>query len=450
MNNISEQTICALSTGGSQSAIAIIRLSGPDAINICNSIFSKNIINVEPNTIHYGEIKDQKQIIDQVVISIFRNPQSYTGEDIVEISCHGSAFIQKEILRLLIKKGARLAQAGEFTMRAFQNGKLDLSQAEAVADLIASETKASHETALNQLKGGFSRELKILREKLIEFASLIELELDFSEEDVEFADRKKLIRLLSEIKSKLNSLIKSFKLGNVLRNGISVSILGVPNAGKSTLLNSLLNEEKAIVSDIAGTTRDIIEDKLIINGIEFRFIDTAGLRNTDNKIEKIGIKKTLERAKKSEVIIYLFDASKNIEEQEKELKRITTDDNVLQVVNKIDLNKEIKTTLGDDYIYLSAKTKQGIDKLKDHLIKHTEINQLSNNKTVITNIRHYEELKLALNEVQEVINGIGNEISGDLLATNIRQSLFHLGSITGEITNDDLLDNIFRNFCIGK
>ena len=276
MNNISEQTICALSTGGSQSAIAIIRLSGPDAINICNSIFSKNIINVEPNTIHYGEIKDQKQIIDQVVISIFRNPQSYTGEDVVEISCHGSSFIQKEILRLLIKKGARLAQAGEFTMRAFQNGKLDLSQAEAVADLIASETKASHETALNQLKGGFSRELKILREKLIEFASLIELELDFSEEDVEFADRKKLIKLLSEIKRKLTSLIESFKLGNVLKNGISVSILGIPNAGKSTLLNSLLNEEKAIVSDIAGTTRDIIEDKLIINGIEFRFIDTAG------------------------------------------------------------------------------------------------------------------------------------------------------------------------------
>ena len=450
MNNISEQTICALSTGGSQSAIAIIRLSGPDAINICNSVFSKNIINVKPNTIHYGEIKDQKQIIDQVVISIFRNPQSYTGEDIVEISCHGSSFIQKEILRILISKGARLAQAGEFTMRAFQNGKLDLSQAEAVADLIASETKASHETALNQLKGGFSRELKILREKLIEFASLIELELDFSEEDVEFADRKKLIKLLSEIKSKLNSLIESFKLGNVLKNGISVSILGIPNAGKSTLLNSLLNEEKAIVSEIAGTTRDIIEDKLIINGIEFRFIDTAGLRNTDNTIEKIGIKKTLERAKKSEIIIYLFDASKNMQEQEKELKRITTDDNVLQVVNKIDLNKEIKTTLGDDYIYLSAKTKQGIDKLKDYLIKHTEINQLSNNKIIITNIRHYEELKLALNEVQEVINGIEDKISGDLLATNIRQSLFHLGSITGEITTDDLLDNIFRNFCIGK
>lgn len=450
MNNLSKETICALSTGGSISAIAIIRLSGLNAIKICNSIFSKNIINVPANTIHYGEIKNKKQIIDQVIISIFKAPQSYTGEDIVEISCHGSIFIQKEILRLLITQGARLAKAGEFTMRAFQNGKIDLSQAEAVADLIASESKAAHETALNQLKGGFSKELQVLRSKLIDFASLVELELDFSEEDVEFADRKKLLELLSEIQKHLTALIDSFKLGNVLKNGIPVSILGPPNTGKSTLLNLLFNEEKAIVSEIAGTTRDIIEDKLIINDIQFRFIDTAGLRETKDTIEKIGIQKTLEQAEKSQIIIYLFDASRNIEKQQKELKKITKKDNILLVVNKIDLNKEIKTILGKGYIYLSAKQQIGINKLKDELIKHTEINKLSNNETIVTNIRHYEELKLTLNEIEEVINGVNKKISGDLLATNIRQSLWHLGSITGEINTDDLLENIFRNFCIGK
>ncbi|MEE2931169.1 MAG: tRNA uridine-5-carboxymethylaminomethyl(34) synthesis GTPase MnmE [Bacteroidota bacterium] len=450
MNNLSKETICALSTGGSISAIAIIRLSGLNAIKICNSIFSKNIINVPANTIHYGEIKNKKQIIDQVIISIFKAPQSYTGEDIVEISCHGSIFIQKEILRLLITQGARLAKAGEFTMRAFQNGKIDLSQAEAVADLIASESKAAHETALNQLKGGFSKELQVLRSKLIDFASLVELELDFSEEDVEFADRKKLLELLSEIQKHLTALIDSFKLGNVLKNGIPVSILGPPNTGKSTLLNLLFNEEKAIVSEIAGTTRDIIEDKLIINDIQFRFIDTAGLRETKDTIEKIGIQKTLEQAEKSQIIIYLFDASRNIEKQQKELKKITKKDNILLVVNKIDLNKEIKTILGKGYIYISAKQQIGINKLKDELIKHTEINKLSNNETIVTNIRHYEELKLTLNEIEEVINGVNKKISGDLLATNIRQSLWHLGSITGEINTDDLLENIFRNFCIGK
>ena len=445
-----EDTICAIATGSSMSAIAVIRISGPQAIEITNSIFSKNILQQKTHTIHFGNIIEKEKIIDEVLISIFKDGKSYTGEETIEISCHGSVYITKKIMQILINKGCRSANAGEFTMRSFKNGKIDLSQAESVADLIASENKSSHQTAINQLRGGFSNQLQNLRAQLIEFASLVELELDFAEEDVEFADKKKFKKLLRKIKKELESLIKSFKLGNAIKNGIPVAIVGAPNSGKSTLLNTLLNEEKAIVSEIEGTTRDAIEDSINIEGIQFRFIDTAGIRKTENKIEKIGIDIALENAKKSNIVLHVIDAKSNILKELNNFKKIEKNINgkIITVVNKIDLIKN-KEKL-NDAIYISAKNKIGINSLKQNLINSINTNKLFNDDTIITNLRHYDELKLSLVEIDTIIKGVEKNLSGDLIAFNIRQSLYHLGSITGEITNDTLLSNIFGKFCIGK
>ena len=451
MNNMNNDTICALATGGGISAIALIRISGKETINIVNKIFSKDLSKKETHTVHFGNIIDNKNIIDEVVITLFHKNQSFTGEETVEISCHGSKYIQNKILELLINNGVRMANPGEYTMRAFQNGKLDLSQAESVADLIEAESEAAHKTAIQHLRGGFSKKLKLLRQKLIDFASLIELELDFSEEDVEFADRTQLNKLLEELKTEISSLINSFKIGNVIKNGIPVAILGAPNVGKSTLLNRLLNEEKAIVSDIAGTTRDSIEDEIIIKGYNFRFIDTAGIRKTDDTIENLGIDRAISHAKKSSIIIYLLDASENIDNQISNINNLPKKDQskIIKVVNKIDLNNEIKL-INSGCIHISAKDNIGIDELKNKIFDFTNINALDNNNTIVTNQRHYEQLKKTLNELEIVIEGLENELSSDLLAINIKQSLFHLGLITGEVSTDDLLSNIFGKFCIGK
>ena len=446
-----KDTICALATGSGLGAIAIIRISGSEAINICKKVFSKNIADVKSHTIHFGTINNKVDVIDEVLLSIFRNPHSFTGEDVIEISCHGSVFIQQQILQLLTKNGARMANPGEFTLRAFTNGKMDLSQAEAVADLIASESKKAHKIAINQMRGGFSDDLKKLREQLINFASLIELELDFSEEDVEFANREQFNELLLLIKEKLTKLIDSFQLGNVIKNGIPVAILGAPNVGKSTLLNAVVNEDRAIVSEIAGTTRDTIEDVINIEGMQFRFIDTAGLRDTKDTIEKIGIQKALEKAEKAKVIIYLLDATTDFKAQEKEVGKIKKLQNkMIVVVNKTDLNPNICETLKKkNYLFISAKNKDGIEDLTNTLISIIDTN-LSSDETIISNSRHQEELSKTLVEIIAVIQGLNNDISGDLLAINIRQALYHLGLITGEVTTDDLLGNIFSKFCIGK
>ena len=452
MNNLlQEDTICALATGGGLSAIAVLRLSGKEAIKITNAIFSKDISASKSHTIHFGTISDSTKIIDEVLVSIFKDGKSYTGEETVEISCHGSTFIQTKLLQLFITEGCRMATAGEFTMRAFRNRKLDLSQAESVADLIASESEAAHQTALKQLRGGFSNKLQELRTKLIDFASLIELELDFSEEDVEFADRKQFETLLAAIKEELEILVQSFKLGNVIKNGIPVAILGAPNVGKSTLLNTILNEDKAIVSDIAGTTRDAIEDELNIEGFKFRFIDTAGIRETTDTIENLGIKKSLEKAGIANIILFLIDADANLDNQLLELEKIKTSagDKLLLVMNKIDLNPEIKDNF-KNALFISAKKNEGIEALKERLLTFVNTEQLSNNETIVTNLRHYEELQLTLHEINSIIDGLNSGLTGDFLAVNIRQSLFHLGSITGEVTTDTLLGNIFGKFCIGK
>ena len=452
MNNFnSDDTICALATGGGISAIALIRVSGNESIKIVDKIFSKNLQEQNSHTVHFGNIIHDDNIIDEVIITIFHKNQSFTGEETVEISCHGSKYIQNKILELLINSGIRLANPGEYTMRAFKNGKLDLSQAESIADLIESESEAAHKTAIQHLRGGFSKKLQQLRKKLIDFASLIELELDFSEEDVEFADRSQLNNLLNELQKEISSLINSFKIGNVIKNGIPVTILGAPNVGKSTLLNTLLNEDKAIVSDIAGTTRDSIEDEIIIKGYCFRFIDTAGIRKTDDTIENLGIDKTISHAKKSSIIIYLMDGSEKIENQLTNINTLDGEDQekVIKVINKIDVLDKLESKI-DDCILISAKENIGIDELKDKIFDFTMINALDNNKTIVTNQRHYEQLKNTLNELELVIEGLNNGLSGDLLAINIKQSLFHLGLITGEVSTDDLLSNIFGKFCIGK
>ena len=447
-----KDTICAIATGSGSGAISIIRLSGKDSFEICNKIFSKDITNEKSHTVHFGTIKKENKIIDEVLVSIFKNPHSFTAENVVEISCHGSKFIQQQIMNVLIENGARSARPGEFTLRAFINGKMDLSQAEAVADLITSENEKAHQVALNQMRGGFSNELQTLREQLINFASLIELELDFSEEDVEFANRQQFNQLLQLIRNKLNQLIASFQLGNVIKNGIPVAILGAPNVGKSTLLNALANEEKAIVSEIAGTTRDTIEDVINIDGLSFRFIDTAGIRETKNKIENIGIQKALEKAEKAKLVICLLDATVDIQPQLVEIEKldIKLQHKLIVLINKIDLNKRISDTIKEkDYLLISAKNKKGVPELKKKLIDVTD-NGFANNETIISNSRHQEELTNTLTEINTIINGLNTDISGDFLAVNIRQALYHLGLITGEVTTDDLLGNIFGKFCIGK
>ena len=445
-----EDTICAITTGGGMSAIAVIRISGNKSIEITNSVFSKDITSAITHSIHFGTINKDNDILDEVLVSIFKDTKSFTGEESVEISCHGSVYIQNKIVQLLIEKGCRTATAGEFTMRAFKNGKIDLSQAESVADLIESESAASHKIAMHQLRGGFSNQLQGLRTQLIDFASLIELELDFAEEDVEFADRTKFLELLSEIQKTLSKLIESFSLGNVIKNGVPVAILGSPNVGKSTLLNCLLNEDKAIVSDIAGTTRDAIEDTLIIGGFNFRFIDTAGIRNTTDTIENLGIKKSLDKANQSKIILFLLDTTQNISDQITELEKVKKQhsEKILIVQNKTDVSEtslEMKNVIS-----ISAKSGRGIDHLKKELLSFVNTYSISDNESIVTNLRHFEELQYTLNEIEEVIKGIEIGISGDFLSVNIRQALYHLGSITGEVTTDTLLGNIFGKFCIGK
>ena len=456
--------IIALATPSGVGAIAVIRISGKDAIALCQSFFksvnNKQLVNQKSHTIHLGHIVDKDIIIDEVLVSIFKNPHSYTGENVVEMSCHGSIYIQNEIIQLFLRNGCRMANPGEFTLRAFLNGKLDLSQAEAVADLISSNSKASNQVAMQQMRGGFSNEIKILRGELLNFASLIELELDFAEEDVEFANRNKFKELIRRIINVLKHLIDSFAVGNVIKNGIPVAIIGEPNVGKSTLLNALLNEEKAIVSEIAGTTRDAIEDELIIGGISFRFIDTAGIRETKDVIETIGIKKTFEKINQSQVVIYLLDASlvtkENTANINVEIHRIQNkfpEKPLVIIVNKIDIaNKDfIKDQFSHkNLLLLSAKENIGVEDLKKKLLEFVNIGALSNNDTIVTNSRHYDALIKALDEIQKVQKGMESGLSGDLLAIDIRQALYHFGEITGEITTDDLLGNIFANFYIGK
>jgi tRNA modification GTPase len=467
---ILQETIVALATPSGAGAIAIIRLSGKDAISIAAEVFQsvsgKNIALQKTHTIHLGHIMDGAKTYDQVLLSIFKGPNSYTGENVVEISCHGSVFIQQQIIQLLLRKGAKMAQAGEFTLRAFLNGKLDLSQAEAVADLIASDNEASHQIAMQQMRGGFSNEIAKLREELLNFASLIELELDFAEEDVAFADRTAFNELLARIEFVLKRLIDSFAVGNVIKNGIPVAIVGEPNVGKSTLLNALLNEERAIVSDIAGTTRDTIEDELVIDGIGFRFIDTAGIRETKDVVESIGIQKTFEKIEQAQVVLFLIDSLQLIIENEnkfkieiEKIKNKFPQKPIVMIINKIDfLNEEQHKLLSEKLsiinyplsITISAKQKVGIDELKNTLLSFVNTGALRNNETIITNSRHYDSLLKALEEIQKVKWGLDVGISSDLMAIDIRSALYFFGEITGEVTNDELLGNIFANFCIGK
>lgn len=462
---ISNDNIVALATASGAGAVAIIRISGTDAITIANTCFksvkeNKQLTNQKTHTIHLGHIIDNKRTIDEVLVSIFKNPNSYTGENVVEISCHGSIYIQQEIIQLLLRKGCRMANAGEFTLRAFLNGKLDLSQAEAVADLIASDNEASHQIAMQQMRGGFSSEIAKLREELMNFASLIELELDFAEEDVEFADRSQFKALVERITFVLKRLIDSFAVGNVIKNGIPVAIVGEPNVGKSTLLNALLNEERAIVSNIAGTTRDTIEDELVIEGIGFRFIDTAGIRDTEDVVESIGIKKTFEKMEQAQVVVLLFSAEEFKTESQRlkiEIEKIKNRfplKPLVIIANKIDtLNTSELNALKTEFVnihLLSAKTGVGVEELKEKLIGFVNTGALRNNETIVTNTRHYDSLLKAFEEINKVKEGLEIGISGDLLAIDIRQALYHFGEITGEITSDDLLGNIFANFCIGK
>ncbi|NQY10321.1 MAG: tRNA uridine-5-carboxymethylaminomethyl(34) synthesis GTPase MnmE [Flavobacteriales bacterium] len=459
-NFFDDSSICALATPPGVSAIAVIRISGTKAIHICNSVFSgRDLTQVASHSIHYGNIEDKDTIIDDVLVSVFKGPNSYTGENSIEISCHGSTYVQQRVMQLLIDKGARAATAGEFTKRAFLNGKLDLSQAEAVGDLISSDSANTHAAAINQMKGGYSAEINELRTKLIEFASLMELELDFSEEDVEFADRTQFKELLSLIGGRLTELVDSFAHGNVMKNGIAVVIAGRPNVGKSTLLNLLLKEDKAIISDIQGTTRDVIEDKINIKGIDFRFIDTAGIRETEDKLESIGIGKAYEQLQKSAITVYLFDASEvTAEDVQNDLDNIAKEigkptDNVILLGNKADLaSNEQKSqfeALGSP-LFISAKNNEGIEQLTNQLISMVDQGKVSESATIVTNNRHYDLLSRASIAIDQVRLGLDNNTQTDLLAIDIRSSLDALGEITGEITTDDLLENIFSKFCIGK
>ncbi len=468
----SNESIIALATPAGAGAIAVIRISGKDAIKIASKHFvskrGKNLEEQKTHTILLGHIVDGDRTLDEVLVSIFKGPNSYTGENIVEISCHGSTYIQQEIIQLFLRNGCKTADAGEFTLRAFLNGKIDLSQAEAVADVIASDNAASHQIAMQQMRGGFSNEIKELRAELMNFASLIELELDFAEEDVEFANRAQFQDLINRITLVLKRLIDSFAVGNVIKNGIPVAIVGEPNVGKSTLLNSLLNEDRAIVSDIAGTTRDTIEDEISIDGIGFRFIDTAGIRETKDVVEGIGIKKTFEKIKQAQVVLYLVDGSllasaKELEVLKIEIEKIKNQfpqKAILLLINKADKittnnTKLITTELASlsaqlKTIFISAKTGEGVEDLKGELLSLINTGALRNNETIVTNTRHYNSLLKALEEIQKVQFGMDSGFSGDLLAIDIRQALFHFGEITGEISSDDLLGNIFANFCIGK
>ncbi len=446
------KTICAIATPPGLGALGVVRVSGPETIQKLNALFpTKDLSKQEGYSIHFGRIEFQGKTIDEVLLSLFRNPKSYTGEDLIEISCHGSPFILKQLLEALSSQGIRLAKAGEFTQRAFLNGKMDLSQAEAVGDLIASENSAAHRTALYQMRGGFSKKIKEMREKLIHFASMIELELDFSEEDVEFADRSELIDLIVGIESYLHKLIESFKLGNVIRNGISVVIAGKPNAGKSTLLNALFNEERALVTEIAGTTRDTIEEELVIEGIRFRFVDTAGLRETEDLVESLGVKRSYRKVQEASILLYLFDASNEKESavlKEIEDLKTSSDQRVLAIGNKVDRGQSEFSSLNP--IYISAKEGLGLEDLKTSLLAQVMSEGSNTEDTIVTNARHVSALQSTLDALERTKSGIQAGNSGDMMALDIRQALNFLSEITGDISHEDLLDNIFSKFCIGK
>ncbi|MCH2044766.1 MAG: tRNA uridine-5-carboxymethylaminomethyl(34) synthesis GTPase MnmE [Saprospiraceae bacterium] len=469
-------TIVALATAAGMGAIAVIRLSGKEAINIVNQVFpSKDLTQVDSHTIHLGYIKDEMdKRVDQVLVSVFKTPKSYTKENVVEVSCHGSTYIQQQLIELFLRKGARMAKRGEFTLRAFLNGQLDLSQAEAVADLISADSASSHDLAMKQMRGGFSKEIQHLRERLIHFASLIELELDFGEEDVEFADRQDLKDLVETVQGLIKRLLDSFQLGNVIKHGVHTVIAGRPNAGKSTLLNALLNEERAIVSNIAGTTRDTIEETLNINGVQFRLIDTAGIREATDQIEAIGIEKTMQEIQRSSIVVYVYDALRmDIPDVIEDLNKLgNSSAKLLVIANKLDeleaLHDNAYNQLRSSqlekgwldlikpyqekypFINLSAKKKTALDQLKDKLYSTVLSADFSTENTIVSNSRHYDVLQKAQGSLDDVLMGLANGISGDFLAMDIRHALRALGEITGEISTDDLLDNIFRNFCIGK
>lgn len=454
---IHNDTIAAVATASGTGAIAVIRLSGPEAISIINSVFKgKDLTQQASHTIHFGTIRDEGKIIDEILVSLFVAPHSYTKENVVEISCHGSDFIVQQIMQLFLKKGARLANAGEFTKRAFLNGQFDLAQAEAVADLIASDSALSHEVAMKQMRGGFSQEIKRLRAELVHFASMIELELDFGEEDVEFADRDQLRHLILNIQQIIRELLKSFELGNVIKNGVPTVIVGKPNAGKSTLLNQLLNEEKAIVSDVPGTTRDFIEDEINIAGITFRFIDTAGLRETTDKVEAIGVERTMQKLSQSSLVIYLFDVTETTpEEVQDEIEKLNPKSlPLLPVANKIDQASPEKLAAFAGIaglVQISAAAGANMEDLKQALVDKVNLGKLNTQQqTIVTNLRHVDSLNKTYEALDDVLNGLGLGMSGDLVAADIRRALYSLGMITGEITTDDLLDNIFTKFCIGK
>ncbi len=462
MQRNQQDTIVAIATPPGQGAIGIIRLSGSKALEIASSCFtSKNLLQVPGYSVHFGVLKnEQLEILDEVVATVFRAPHSYTGEDVVEFSCHGSPYILSSAMQLMLRSGARMAEPGEFTMRAFLNGKMDLAQAEAVADLIASENKISHSMAMKQVRGGFSNEIAALRQELIDFAALIELELDFGEEDVEFADRTKLRDLLHRIRLTIHRLLESFELGNVLKHGVSTIIAGRPNAGKSTLLNALLNEERAIVSDIAGTTRDTISEILHIKGMKFRFVDTAGIRDTADVIESLGVKRALEEISRGALVLYMVDVTVTIPAQLKaQLTALDMDaDRLIVLLNKMDLHPYLNAsdyyfeglTGPDNVLPMSAKNHMNVEALKD-MLYHTVVKDASMlDQTIVTNTRHVDALKRADESLAAVLQGLDTGVTGDFIAFDIRQALYHLASITGNISSEDLLDSIFTRFCIGK